>query len=304
MKRLAAIMVLGTLLAVQARAEGLNPPLDRTLHYETVQVRGAGAKTQKITSKDDLRFTRTSSGYALTWTSASPVVEAPPPTDALLRAVVQAAVEQPMTIRFDKDGAVEGVEKLSQWRTKRAELLETAFNGAIPPAAKAALQPMLDSIRAGVSAQTDEQLVQELTDTPAYLTIGAAAGLRPGEQVSIDTQLPLSIGSGSIPAKLTIAGLTAAPDGQARLSLVSVPDPASLSKAVTTMLAAILASLPAEAQAAAQAELKSAKLSLEDKAEITYDPATGLSSAVIRLKKVSWGKALAREERTELHLIR
>jgi hypothetical protein len=268
------------------------PPLEQTLKYEVVQTRtSSGQVQQKIASTDMLTFSKTPEGYRLTWLSGQATIQAPAPMDSVLRQLLEIAAAQPMILEVSAAGEVTGVVDLSKWRAVRGEMFTSlASNLRVP-----AVQRILASLKQAQDRQTDDQLIQELIDTPSLMSIGGALGMKVGEAVTTHTEMPLSIGPGKIGAELKVERLQDNSDGLGHVLLVSSPDPAQLTKAMASIMGAMLEAAPAQTQALLKKTLASSPISLEERVDVEYEPATGLSTAVKRVKTIRF----AGQERVE-----
>ena len=285
---------------VEAADPAFAPPLDQALRYEIVQSRtNAGQVQQRIASTDRLTFSKAADGYRLTWLSGEASIQAPAPMDTVLRQLMKIAAAQPMVLEISPAGEVQGVVDLAKWRAVRADMLNSLASNVHVPVGQDVVQRILANLKQAQHQQTDEQLTQELIDTPSLMSIGGAMGMEVGEALTTHVEMPLSVGSAKVDAELKVERLADDPDGLGHILLVTSPDPAQLSKALASFMGGILESAPPEARAALKKSMESSPLILEERVDVRYDQATGLSAAVARAKTIKFA-GQERIERTDI----
>jgi hypothetical protein len=298
------------LLAASVTAKGqaaettFSPPLDQPLRYETLQEKISQGRVQRISSTAQLEFSRDGAGYGLRWQTGEVQVEAPPPSDLILRALMKVAVSIPLVLTVAETGEMTGVRDIQRWRTARTAMLKLVLKSfdAMPQGASA--RNALSGFVTAQNGQTDEQIAQELTDTPSYITIGGLVGLSAGEEVSSDIEMPLSIGNGTIATKMVFRRAADTEDGLAHLTILSAPESADVMKQLIPVLEQMFSGLPAGPRAKALEELGSTDVTIEERTDILYDPRTGVSSSVIQTKRIDLGKLAQRVDRLEMKLLR
>lgn len=248
-----------------------NPPLDTVLRYRVENSTTARSGRPAIAASwvEELRFTRTESGFLAYWRMDWASLPAPMRTPAMA-PMIKPLASEPIAIELDAIGTP---LRVHDWPVAKAQMMRAIEGGKVmlPPAQASVLMP---KIRAMYDALTAESGVPMLLKNLAPVFDFGGVSMRVGETRSGPLEQPVPLVGGTMATTMTLTLSAAAPGGTATFVSKTEIDRESL-RQLMAQLVARFGALDAAAAARQKQEIARA-VDVTAHGSATVDLVTGL----------------------------
>lgn len=221
-----------------------NPPLGSPIFYAYESSRQRRGMVQTTRALEEMTVFAADDGYRLRWVTREAIhaasgtgAEHIGPLLTAMNRLTASTIDRPLLFDLDADGSVLGLANMAEWRDTQRQIMAGLVDGlgehfaGLQGPQLAQMRALLAAMAQDSAAQSDEQLMGDISETPLMVLHGGIA-LPAGKEFAFDLEKPARMGDMLVNQRVRIQLDLNAAGTWARVHMTSTFDPAD-----TAMLA-------------------------------------------------------------------
>lgn len=221
-----------------------NPPLGTPIRYAYESSRQRRGMVQTTHALEEMTVFAADHGYRLHWVTREAVhaasgtgAEHIGPVLTAMNRLTASTIDRPLLFDLDADGSVLGLANMAEWRATQAKMMAGLVDSlgdqfaGLPEPQLAQVRGLLAAMAQDSAAQSDEQFLGDMSETP-LMVLHSGIALPVGKELAFDLEKPARTGDLLVNQQVRIQLDLNAARTWARVHMTSTVDPAS-----TAMLA-------------------------------------------------------------------